>query len=116
MACLIKFPDGTNWYVTNQAFRQLVDDYAKAFPEDRDSRRRLELGWAINGIAMDELPIDVRNNMLSALENIAKGILAGNLRNNFHEIPNDDKHYGEYILVIRKLLDSVERQNKRLAT
>jgi len=107
---IITFPDGSEWYQANWAFRQLSEDVVAAFPDNAELKRDLEKAQAFGHLALNAMNPTLASRVMSALKNVAEETIAGNIRGCRTHRPDDERGHAMYVEAIRELLKLLNQQ------
>src|SRR5262245_1490768 len=108
MGVIITFPDGDDWYVSGIYFGELVKDYARLFPHDREMQRELGMIAAVGGIRLIETEPELATKLLGSLENLAEAKV-GEVHPDGTESTARRAGNDVTLRVMRKLLDHITR-------
>ena len=107
---IVKFPNGTDWYKANWAFRQLAADTIAAFPGDESLEFALKQAEAIGALFLDHLEEAIATKALTALEKVARDTLSGAIKGWIASRPDDAKGQEMYLESMAELLELIDRQ------
>ena len=98
---IITFPNGTDWYKANWAFRQLAKSAVARFPNNEELASRLEEAASIGLLRLSN-----GDAVASILKTVASEILSGEIP--ICERPNDPGYSRQIVEAMRELCDLLE--------
>lgn len=96
------------WVVAGWAFRQVLDDTTSQYPSDSDMAREFETAKAISGLIIYKLQPEFAARIVSAIKEVATGILSGAIRSGIMDQPyGDERAVKEYRKGLEQLLEAI---------
>jgi acetyl-CoA acetyltransferase len=109
---IITFPDGSDWFKANWAFRQLAHDTSTVFPDDATVFDLMEKGEAFGHLALDAMDPDCSDRVMRALMVVGQEITNGDLPGWLGTHPGDADGQRMYLEAVRELLEALGRQTR----
>ena len=110
MGVIVTFSDGSDWYVSNIGFDQLVENHRILFPGEAEMQHELEMVQAVGGIILPERSAELTKKILHALEKVAERTIQELPSYVTRLVPKDVQEQQDHLVVIRKLLPLVKRE------
>jgi hypothetical protein len=100
---IIKFPNGTDWFKANWAFRQFAEDVAELFPTDGELKLELEKAEAFGALDFTSVENAVGSRIMKAMMRVANDTLQGTIPGWKRAKPADEAGQRMYIEAITEL-------------
>ena len=110
---IIKFPDGSEWFKANWAFRRLAEDVAAAFPQNKDLISQMERAQGIGALFLSDLEVPLLTATLKAIRSVAKGTVDGVVQGWKRTHPKDESGQQQYVDSMKELLDLIDKHSAR---
>lgn len=96
------------WLKAGWAFRQILEDTLARCSEDIEMREAFEQAEWYNGLAVQDLPGDLAERVISALREVITGILAGTVESGITSKPyGDARTQAQYKEALQELLEII---------
>jgi hypothetical protein len=92
------------WVVAGWAFRQLLDDVARQYPDQTDVQAEVTRAKEVGYLHVDSLEGALSAKMTDAIRDVAAGILSGTIPSGLIEQHGDDPTAQEYKKGLQMLL------------
>jgi hypothetical protein len=100
---IITFPNGSEWFNPNWAFRQLIADVANVFPSDAEVELNLQKAQAFGHLALNAIDPVVASRIMNAFRTVADETLAGRILGWKADRPDDEAGHAMYLEAIQEL-------------
>ena len=104
---VISFLDSSEgiWHVAGWAFRQVLDDVARNFPDDHEMSEKFEQSKLYSGLIVYRLEPSFAHRIVRAIQTVVSGILNGSVQSGISEQPYGDANTIEqYFRALEDLL------------
>ena len=104
------------WLKAGWAFRQILEDTLARCPEDAEMREAFEQAEWYSGLAVQNLPNELAERVISALREAITGILAGTVESGITSKPyGDAQTLAQYKEALRELLEIIPVEGNVIA-
>ena len=110
---IIRFPNGSDWYKANWAFRRLAEDIVAGHPDESDLKAEMKRAEVLGILLLDQMQGAPLSKMMEAMRWVAQGTVSGEIPGWKRTHPNDERGQALYLESMTELLDLIDRQTGR---
>jgi len=107
---IIRFPNGSDWYKANWAFRRLAEDVVAAHPDESGLKLEMERAEALGMLFLDQMEGALLSKVMEAMRSVAQETVEGKIPGWKRTHPNDEKGQSMYLESMIVLIGLIDKQ------